>query len=155
MPVVFSVLFGEMAFTFQGGYMKHLRLALITAFAVLMFGGALALDASAQTRRVTVVQRPVIVRRAIVRRPFFRPYWGYGFYDPFYDPYYYSPYLRYQDQKYRLERAVRGNERELREHQEKYRADGVITAKERRELEDDIKDVRESRARLNRFLRNN
>ena len=40
-----------------------------------------------------------------------------------------------------------------RKNQEKYRADGIITAKERRELEDDIKDVRNSRARLNRFLR--
>ena len=135
--------------------MKYVKRAIISAFAVLMFGGALALDASAQTRRGTTVHRPVVVRRVIVRRPYwgFRPYWRYGFYDPFYDPYFYSPYLRYQDQKYRLESEVRGNERELREHQEKYRADGVITAKERRELEDDVKDVRESRARLNRFLR--
>ena len=135
--------------------MKYFKRAIITALAVLMFGGALALETSAQSR-TTVVQRPVIVRRAIVRRPYwgwYRPY--YGFYDPFYDPYYYSPYLRYQDQKYRLERELRGNERELREHQEKYRADGVITAKERKELEDDIRDVQKARARLNRFLRNN
>lgn len=136
--------------------MKYVKRAIISAFAVLMFDGALALDVSAQSRG-TVAQRPVIVRRAIVRRPFWghRPYWRSRFHDPFYDPYYYSPYLRYQDQKYRMESEVRGNERELREHQEKYRADGVITAKERRELEDDVKDVRESRARLNRFLRNN
>lgn len=135
--------------------MKYIKRAIISAFAVLMFGGALALDASAQNRG-TVVQRPVVVRRAIVRRPYwgYRPYWRSRFYDPFYDPYYYSPYLRYQDQKYRLESEVRGNERELRQHQEKYRADGVITAKERRELEDDVKDVRESRARLSRFLNN-
>jgi hypothetical protein len=114
------------------------------------------LDTSAQRRGAYVQQRPVIVRRAIVRRPFFRSHWGhYGFYDPFYDPFYYSPYLRYQDQKYYLESSVRGNERELRQHQEKYRADGVITAMERRELEDDIKDVQNSRARLSRFVRNN
>jgi hypothetical protein len=135
------------------------RKAILTAFAVLMFGGALVLDASAQTRNNTVIiRRPVVVRRTIVRTPYWgysrlrSPYWGYG-YDGFYDPYYYSPYLRYQDQKFRLQQEVRGNERELAKHQEKYRADGIITAKERRELEDDIKDVRNSRARLNRFLR--
>jgi hypothetical protein len=144
-----------MAFTIKEVIMRYAKRAILTIVAVLMFGGALALDSYAQSRG-TVVQRPVIVRRAIVRRPFVRPYWGhYGFYDPWYDPYYYSPYLRYQDQKYYLESSVRGNERELREHQEKYRADGVITAKEQRELEDDIKDVRNSRARLNRFLRDN
>jgi hypothetical protein len=63
--------------------------------------------------------------------------------------------MRYQEQKFYLERELRGNQRELEEHQAKYRADGVITAKERRELEDDYKDVRESREKLNRFLRNN
>ncbi len=135
--------------------MKYVKRAIISAFAVLMFTGGLALDASAQTRGRAVVrggQRPVIVRRVV--RPYWRwrsPYWGYHGY---YDPYYYSPYLRYQDQKFYLERDLRGNERELAEHQEKYRADGVITAKERKELEDDIKDVRNSRARLNSFLRN-
>lgn len=121
-----------------------------------MIGGALALDASAQNRgnRGDKVRRPVIVRPIIVRRPYWNygywnPYWGYGYYDP----YYYSPYLRYQDQKFRLQQELRGNERELAKHLEKYRADGVITAKEQRELDDDYKDVRESKARLNRFLR--
>ena len=136
--------------------MKFVNKAIISTFAVLMFGGALALDASAQTRGGgTTVQRPVAVRRTVVRRPYwaYRNYWNYGFYDPWYDPYYYSPYLRYQDQKFRLQSELRGNEREFREQQEKYRADGVITAKEQRELDDDIKDVRNSRAKLNRFLR--
>ena len=137
--------------------MKYARKALITAFAVLMFGGALALDASAQTRNNRVVIRRPVVVRPIVTRPYWgyrrwSPYWGYGGY---YDPYWSSPYLRYQEEKYRLESELRGNQRELEKHQFKYRADGVITAKERRELEDDVKDVRESRARLNRFLRNN
>jgi len=141
--------------------MKYGRKAILTVFAILMFGGALVLDASAQSRNNSVVvRRPVVVRRAIVRTPYWgynrlrSPYWGYG-YGGFNDPYYYSPYLRYQEEKFRLERDLRGNQRELAEHQSKYRADGVITAKEQRELEDDIKDVRNSRARLNRFLRNN
>ena len=138
--------------------MKYGKGLFITFFAILLFGGALVLDTQAQTRRTVVVQRPVVVQRTIVRRPywgyrsFYRPYWGYS---GFYDPYYYSPYLRYAEQKYYLERELRGNQRELAEHQEKYRADGVITAKEQRELEDDIKDVRKAKANLNQFLRNN
>ena len=118
-----------------------------------MFGGALALDASAQTRRGNSVQRPVIVRRAIVRRPYWghrSPYWGWG-----YRGHWDSPYMRYQEQKFYLERELRGNERELAEHRERYGADGMISAKEQRELDDDIKDVRNSRAKLSKFLRNN
>ena len=135
--------------------MKYVKRAIISALAVMMFGGAFALDTSAQSRGKSVSrggQRPVVVRR-IYARPYWRyrsPFWGYGSYDP----YWHSPYLRYQDQKFRLERELRGNRRELAEHQEKYRADGVITAKEQRELDDDIKDVRNSKAKLERFLRN-
>jgi hypothetical protein len=134
--------------------MKNAKRAILTAFAVLMFAGALALDAPAQTRGNTVVRRPVIVRPVVIRQP----YWGYSAWrSPYYwgyDPYWSSPYLRYQEEKFYLEQRVRGNERELAKHKEKYQADGVITAKERRELEDDVKDVREARARLNRLLRN-
>lgn len=141
--------------------MKYAKRAILFIFAILIFGGALALDAFAQSRRGVFIsrgtQRPVIVRRVV--RPGFgfrawrSPYYR-GFYDPFYDPYYYSPYLRYQDQKFYMEQRLRGNQRELAKHQAKYRADGIITAKERRELEDDIKDVQKARARLNRFVRN-
>jgi len=133
--------------------MKYGKRILITFFAILLSGGALVLDTPAQRRGTVVIQRPVVVRQ-IIRRPFwgYRPYWRYSGFD---DPYYYSPYLRYAEQKYYLERELRGNQRELSEHQEKYRADGVITAKEQRELEDDISDVRRARANLDRFLRNN
>ena len=137
--------------------MKYAKRALISVVAILMFGGALALDASAQSRRNSVaVRRPTVVRQ-IVRRPYwghrrwYRPYWGYS---GFYDSYWSSPYMRYNEQKFYLERELRGNERELAEHQEKYRRDGTITAKEQRELEDDVKDVRNSRVRLSQFLRN-
>lgn len=136
--------------------MRYAKRAILFTFAILMFGGGLALDASAQGRRGNSVSRgtrPIIVRRII------RPHWGlrrhYWGYNSFYDPYWRSPYMRYQEQKYYLERELRGNERELREHQEKYRADGQVTAKEQRELEDDYKDVREARAKLSRFNRNN
>lgn len=129
-------------------------------FAMFMLAGGLVMSAEAQTRGgVTVTRtttRPVVVRRVIYRDPFWRSrYWGYSrYYDPFYDPYYYSPYLRYQDQKIRLQNELAGNRRELAEHLRKYRADGVITAKEERELADDRKDVRNSEIRLRQFNSN-
>ena len=129
-------------------------------FSMFVIVGGLAVSASAQRSGSVTVQRtttrPVVVRRVIYRDPFWRSrYWGYSrFYDPFYDPYYYSPYLRYQDQKIRLQNELAGNRRELTEHLRKYRADGVITAKEERELADDRKDVRNSEVRLRQFNSN-
>ncbi len=139
--------------------MKYANQAILSLFAILIFGGVLALDVSAQSRgNGSEVKRQPVVRRVIhphwgwdYYHGFRGPYWRYSrFYDPFYD----SPYMRYQEQRFYLERDLRGNERELAEHQEKYNRDGIITAKEQRELDDDIKDVRNSRADLARFLRN-
>ena len=112
---------------------------------MFMFSVGLVYEASAQNRRYLTVRRPVIVRTYVYRDPFWR--------SRYYDPYYYSPYYRYQEQRYYLQRELAGNQRELNKHLRKYRADGVITAKERRELADDYKDVRESRARLLRYSR--
>ena len=129
-------------------------------FAMFMLAGGFVMSAEAQNRGGVTVTRtttqPVVVRRVIYRDPFWRSrYWGYSrYYDPFYDPYYYSPYLRYQDQKIRLQNELAGNRRELAEHLRKYRADGVITAKEERELADDRKDVRNSELRLRQFNSN-
>ena len=128
-------------------------------FAIVMIAGTLVMSTPAQTRgRVVVgrsVTRPVVVRRYV--RPYWgyrnyygSPYWGYA---GFYDPYYYSPYLRYQDQKFSLQQELAGNQRELAKHQAKYRADGYISDKERRELEDDVRDVQRSRQKLNNFVR--
>jgi hypothetical protein len=99
-------------------------------------------------RRVRSVQsgtvhRPVAVRRVYWRNPFYP-----RFYDPFYDPYFYDPYLRERRERYYREQSLRGKERELRKHREKYGRDGVITAKEQRELDDDIRDVQKARAKL-------
>jgi hypothetical protein len=88
----------------------------------------------------------------VYRRPYYNRYWGSRFYDPFYSSYYYSPYLRVKDQEYSLRSELAGNRRELQQHLEKYRADGVITAKEERELADDRKDVANSEYKLRRFL---
>ena len=131
--------------------MKYGTKILTIVFAVFMLSGGLLLEASAQ-RRVyvrSIGTRPVIVRRYIYRDPF----WRSRYYSGFYDPYYYSPYLRHQEQRYYLERELTGNRRELSKHLMKYRADGVITAKERRELADDYEDVRDSTEKLRRFSR--
>src|SRR4051794_3822129 len=127
--------------------MKYGKKILTIFFAMFMLGVGFTYEASAQRR--VYVRRPAIVRSYVYRDPFWRTrYYGYG--SPYYDSFYYSPYQRYQEERYYLERDLAGNQRELAEHQRKYRADGVITAKERRELEDDIKDVRNSQARLQR-----
>ena len=125
-------------------------------FAMFVIVGGLAVSStSAQTR--TTVQRPIVVRTVVYRNPYYygNRYWGrgYGYYDPFYDPYYYSPYLRIKDQEYSLRSQLAGNRRELQKHLSKYRADGVLTAKEQRELADDRKDVANSEYRLRQFLR--
>jgi hypothetical protein len=131
--------------------MKYRRIILTTAFALMMLAGGLIGEASAQ--RVVYVQRPVIVRSYIYRDPFWRTrYYGYS---PFYDSYYYqSPYERYLERRYYLQQELAGNRRELAKHQRKYRADGVITAKEQRELDDDIRDVQRSAQKLRSFTRN-
>lgn len=141
--------------------MKYGKTILTIIFAMFLFAGALVVSASAQTggrdavRRV--VTRPVVVRPLIVRDPFVRTrYYGspYGGYSSFYNPYWDSPYLRYMDQKYYLQSRVQCNRRELQKHLQKYRADGYISPKEQRELEDDYRDVRKSVEQLNRFNRN-
>lgn len=134
--------------------MKYTRNLLTIAFAIVLLIGSTVVSTSAQTRRgtVRVIRRPVVVR----------PYYGYSnwywrnryFYDPFYsDFYFYDPYLNAQRQRYYLQQELSGNERELAKHLEKYRADGVITAKEQKELDDDYKDVAKSKRKLADFNR--
>ena len=113
-------------------------------------------SAEAQSRSRTSVsttqRRPVVVRRVIYRDPFWRSrYWRY--YDPFYDPFYRSPYLRLKDREAQLRNELAGNRRELEKHLKKYQADGVITDKEQRELDDDYKDVANAERKLKQFLR--
>lgn len=131
--------------------MKYGKNILTVVFAVLMLTGGLALEGSAQRRGRVIVRpttRPIIVRRYIYRDPFwYDRYYGSGFYDP----YLYDPYYRARQQRYYLERELAGNRRELAEHQRKYRADGLITAKEQRELDDDYRDVANAAARLRRY----
>lgn len=125
---------------------------LAVVFAVVVIVGGIAVSsASAQTSGGTSAQTPIVVRTVVYRRPYYNRFWRSRYYDPFYDPYYSSPYLRVKDQEYRLREELAGNRRELAKHLEKYNADGVITAKERRELNDDYKDVANSERKLRRF----
>jgi hypothetical protein len=131
--------------------MRHRSKFLSLVFAMFIIVGGLAVSSASAQSRVTV-QRPIVVRTVVYRRPYYNRYWGSSFYDPFYDSYYYSPYLRIKDQEYSLRSELAGNRRELQQHLEKYRADGVLTAKEQRELADDRKDVANSEYKLRRFL---
>lgn len=117
-------------------------LGILTLLLVLFGASAIVADAQKRGgRRVVIVNH--------------YPHYGYGYgygwggYDPWgfnnrwYDPYYSERVYRNQ-----LEQQVRGNRRELEKHREKYMRDGVLTAKERRELADDEKDYQNSLRRL-------
>jgi hypothetical protein len=129
--------------------MKYTRNILTIAFAAILLLGSAAVSASAQRRGGgRVIVRPVVVR----------PYYGFrhrfwnSWYDPFYgDPYFYDPYLRAREQQNYLQGDLNGNRKELRKHLEKYNADGVITAKEQKELNDDYRDVEKAERRLREF----
>lgn len=129
--------------------MKQTRKFLTLIFAMVLLIGATAATASAQRRGGgRVVQRPVIVRHYYIRP---NPFWYWNTWRSPY--YYYDPYLSVRRQRYDLERELSGNKRELRKHLEKYNADGVITAKEREELDDDYRDVARAERKLNQFNR--
>ena len=118
-----------------------------------MLIGTAVISTQAQRRGgVRVYRRPVIVR------PYYSPFgysnfWGSRFYGgSFYDdPFFYDPYLNAQRQRYYLREELRGNKRELQKHLKKYNADGVITLKERKELEDDYSDVSRAQRKLRDF----
>lgn len=134
--------------------MKYRKAALSLLFSIVVLGVGSVTNASAQRHRNAGHRnhRPVIIRRYIVRDPFwFHRGWG----GPFYGySRFYAPYRAYEDRREYLESRVRGNRSELDKHLAKYNEDGVITAKEQRELDDDYRDVRNSVDALQRFLRN-
>lgn len=140
------------------------------SFAVLLVAVGLVYESSAQ-RRGAAVGRPGVTRSYGRHYPGVRRYprWGgryWGgrywsgywpaYYDSFYfGPYfYYDPYMAYDDYLDHLERELEGNRRELAKHERKYRADGVITEKEQRELDDDHRDVQKALDRLKWARRN-
>lgn len=133
--------------------MKYSGKLLTLFFAAFLLIGTIVISTPAQRRAgVRVYRRPVIVR-PYYYNPYYSSlhrwnYWG----DPFYsDQYFYDPYLRAQRQRYYLQQELNGNKRELKKHLEKYNADGVITAKERKELDDDYRDVEKATRKLKEF----
>jgi hypothetical protein len=132
--------------------MKYTRKLLTLAFTLVLLISAAAISVSAQQRRVNrsrVIVRPVIVQ------PYYYSYdWYWNrYYNPFYRDFYYNPYVELQRQRNYLQGELNGNQRELQKHLEKYNADGVITAKEREELNDDYRDVERARRNLAEFNR--
>lgn len=128
--------------------MKYTRKFLTLIFAMILLIGATAVTASAQRRGGRVIRRPVIVRQYYVQPD---PFWYWNSWRSPY--YYYDPYYSIGRQRYSLERELRGNREELRKHLEKYNADGVLTAKEREELNDDYRDIARAERNLNEFNR--
>jgi hypothetical protein len=119
--------------------MRFTKRILTFIFAIFLLMGMAAVTASAQTRKHRVVRYYYVQRD---------PFWSWNSWG---NPYYYDPYYSERQQRYYMENRLQGNRRELAQHLEKYNADGVITTKERRELEDDYKDVDRARADLNRY----
>ena len=139
--------------TDQGGYMRNTKNILTLAFVIVLLIGSAVISASAQSRgTVRVVRRPVIVR----------PYYGYNWYwnrwnrwhDPFYNDFYFNdPYFYEQRRRYYLQEELNGDQRELEKHLKKYKADGVIIEKERKELDDDYSDIAKAKRKLAEFDR--
>ena len=130
--------------------MKYSGKLLTLFFAAFLLIGTIVISTPAQRRGVVrVYRRPVVVRPYYYYSPL--SYWNYWDNAYYGDPYFYDPYLRAQRQKYYLQQELNGNKRELRKHLEKYNADGVITAKEREELEDDYRDVERATRKLREF----
>ena len=131
--------------------MENTRKLLTIAFAIFLFIGSAAISASAQQRK----HKPRIIYRPVIVQPYYGHNWYWNrWYNPYYhDFYYYNPYVEIQRQRYYLRRELEGNERELQKHLEKYSADGVLTAKEREELEDDYRDVEKAKRKLALFDR--
>ena len=128
--------------------MRYKKVFLTLIFALFLTTGTFVSNSEAQIRRN---RRPVVIYHPV----YISPYWGFRRYrDPFWRSYYQTPYERYLEERWYAERELAGNERELAKHREQYSRDGVITDKERRELEDDVRDVAKARARLNQLNRN-
>ena len=131
--------------------MKYSGKLLTLFFAAFLLIGTAVISTPAQRRGVVrVYRRPVVVRPYYYSPLSYWDYWGNPYYG---DPYFYDPYLNARRQRFYLQEELNGNRRELSKHLEKYRADGVLTAKERRELDDDYRDVERATRKLREFDR--
>ena len=125
--------------------MRILKTLLASAFGIILFAGIGAMETLAQEKpRDEKPQRPIIVRYYYPD-----PFWSWNRWQ--YDPYFYDPYLRERRERYYLRDEVRDARSELNEHLEEYGSDGIITAEERRELDDDYSDLNEALSELEEF----
>jgi hypothetical protein len=117
--------------------MKISKAILISAFALIVFISIGAVRVSAQEREKRG-DRPIVIY-------YYDPFWSWNRwqYDS-YDPYFYDPYLRERRQVYYLREEVRDARSDLKEHMDEYNSDGIITADERRELNEDYGDLNEA-----------
>ncbi len=125
--------------------MKFLKYKLVPLFALIILTGTIAVDVSAQD---VADEKPGKEDQVIV----------HYYYDPFsewdrwwYDPYENDPYLRERRAMFYRREAVRDARGVLNEHLMEYNEDGVITADERRELNDDRSELNEARADLREY----
>ena len=138
--------------------MRSTKKLAIVFSVILLFLTGLALTSEAQTKRGgrrVVYVRPVVVGSYWNNPWYDRGWYGGGFYDPFYDPYCYDPYLRAQRERWYKEKDVKDAANRLRKDAEKYRKDGVITAKEQEKLQKRRLDYAKKVEKLNKFNRDN
>lgn len=123
------------------------KLTIFSASFVLIFAG-LAVNAAAQEKEMKS-DRPVAVRYYWVPDPFWHSRW----YDPFYDNRYsyYDPYLQYRREKFSKQDKVREEAEELQEERRKARRDGVISADEREDINEERAEYLKARDELDEF----
>lgn len=126
--------------------MRFSRNILTFVFAIIILTAFSAINVPAQTSEDDQLpeKRPVVVYYY-----YHDPFWAWDRY--WYDPYANDPYLRERRQMYYRREAVRDAREDLNEHREEYNSDGVITAEERRELNDDYADLDEALAKLEEY----
>ena len=120
-------------------YARKLGVAFSVLFILL---GIMVINTSAQTRKH--VRRPIIIRQYIYDPFWSSRYWGY-------DPYFADPYLRDRRERYYKEKAVKDARRKLRQDREKYNADGILTAKERKKLDKRVEKYNKAVRKLAEF----
>lgn len=134
--------------------MKHTKKLVTLFFATILLIGTMVIVASAQRRGKVRIYRPVAVGSYYYG--YSNPWYWNSWANPWYgDPSFYDPYYRERQQRSYLNRRVRGDRKDLRKSIEKYNADGVLTDKERRKLEDKYQDVEKSERKLREFNEDN
>jgi hypothetical protein len=124
------------------------RFGIIASIIFLFLTGLAVMPAEAQDRKRVIIVRPIVYRD---------PFWFHR-YDPWYDPFYRarryeSPRQMYEREKYKRESKVDEELRELNKEREKAMRDRVITAKEQKNIDEEMREYRKAVADLESFNR--